>query len=289
MRAHRIRRGMICGVLAGLALGVLWGGTTSAGAAPRVERYDDGSAAVTLDSGLTIVLGRTVTHDVRTRTRNLQRVLDRHAQGSALRARAICAYARRLGRHAPACGPAKPRQRKGAEAQARTQTQPQSRQRQKRATPRNGAQPLATGLDGRTMDDNAQSPNPRRRARQPRAGSQSTRAQPNSRTPAYLQSTAQPQPRRRATPGRASRPERAATRPEPRPEQRRTTAQPGESTHAPRVPRTRGATLPRPADMLQSSSLSPNVTDPVASPSSLNWPRSSLNWSQYRNTLRSQD
>ena len=44
--------------IAGLILAIT---ALSATAAPRVATHDDGSAAVTLDGGLTIVLGRAVT------------------------------------------------------------------------------------------------------------------------------------------------------------------------------------------------------------------------------------
>jgi len=253
----------------------------AAAPAPRVETFDDGSAAVTLKGGLTVVLDRTVTRDVRARRGegSLDQVIDRHARGDRARARAIRVYARKRadprrarqdvdGRAQPA---ARAQSRAPADGAARAQgTAPLTRARPLgaglRADGRGAARRSARGLDrvrqSRPRDRRRPGAERRPSAAAERSGDgvrrsanrrQVRRSAPRGRSPA------------RRLRGRQARPVAATTprRPRQRQPRRSDAAVAGTGTRAPR--------LPDPAGSLLSSSLSTTVVgpDPVASPSGL--------------------
>jgi hypothetical protein len=267
-----VRQGLIRAVFGLLALGL--GSVAAAATGERVETFDDGSAAVTLDGGLTVVLDRTVTRDVRDRLRRgagLAPVIDRHARGDRARARAICAYARsRRGARLESQGDAHDR---GAPA-CRDGAVPDSTA-DRLAEPA----PLGTGIDG----------DARMAARDPAAATPSHTTDPDARPTrgqarrvrgAGVPGAARWQrPPRRPTPESAPPPRPRESGPRvpdrmpraPRPGRPVTGAAPspsGTSAGATRVPRN-GANLPQSAGALVSSSLSTTVVgpDPVASPS----------------------
>lgn len=262
-----------------LMVSVLAGWATAA-QTPQVKTFDDGSAAVTLTGGLTVVLDGTVTADVRDRLRRgagLAPVIDRHARGDRARARAICAYARsRRGarlesqgdahdRGPPAC-----RDGAGPDPTADRVAEPA---------------PLGTGIDG----------DARMAARDPGISTPSRTTVPDARptrgqarrvrgpgvpgAARWQRPRGAPMPRRRPAPDSAPRPRPRESGPRvpdrmpraPRPGRPVAGAAPspsGTSAGATRVPRN-GANLPQSAGALVSSSLSTTVVgpDPVASPS----------------------
>jgi hypothetical protein len=248
--------------------------------APQVETYDDGSAAVTLDGGLAVVLDRTVTRAVRDRQRRLDRVIDRHARGNDLRARAICAYARSLGQRPGACASVRPphgtRMQQAPAAAGNT--------RQARPAPER-TRPLGTGLDG--IAESGTTPRTRRNATPPRGnrnGRETRRPTTVPRTDAARAHRPDPtiadgadRPTSPPRPARASRESPSLRRTAPLDQRARTPGVQGtpRSETAPREtqPRRRRVQgtgrLRRPPETLRSSSLSTSVTDPVASPSSV--------------------
>ena len=281
-------RGFFAALVVGLGLGC------TAAAAPRVTAYDDGSAAVTLDGGLAIVLDPTVTRAVRERRAPLARVIDRHARGNDLRARAICAYARSLGRRPGPCDPARPANGTG------TRQAPAASDKRQQARPApDRTRPLGTGLDGVAESGTTQRTRPH--ATPPRGNRDAGKARRATTPPRTDAARApvprrQPQPRRRRARNpdptsadgadRATAPPRTARPSRDSPTLRRT-APLDQHTRTPRVQRTpRSGTAPREtrprrrgvqgprglrrrSETLRSSSLSTSVTDPVASPSSL--------------------